>query len=49
MPGHVAQLVTSLIADSGVVSLISAQHHTLMEIDHEIRSLIKEGLLSVTN
>ena len=49
MPGHVAQSVTSLIANSGVVSLIPVQPHTLMKIDHEIGSLIQEGLLSITN
>ena len=49
------QSVASLIADPGVKSLIPAQPHTFMEIDHEIFSsvilllpLIQEGLLSVT-
>ena len=49
MTGRVAQSVTSLIADSGLVSFIPAQPHALMEIDHEIWSLIQEGLLSVSN
>ena len=41
-PGGVAQLVTclatdaSLTADPGVESLIPAQSHTFIEIDHEI-------------
>ena len=30
------QAVTSLTADPGVMSLIPAQSHTFMEIDHEI-------------
>ena len=53
--GSVVQLVASLIADPGVVSL--AQPHSFMEIDHEIISkvilllplVIQEGLLSVTS
>ena len=35
-PGGVAQLVTCLTADPGVVSSILAWSHTFMEIDHEI-------------
>ena len=44
IPGCIAQLVacltadTCLAADPGVESLISAQCHTLVEIDHEIIS-----------
>ena len=52
--GSVAQWVSSVIADPGVVSLIPARPHTFVEIDHEIVSavilllpLIQEGLLSV--
>ena len=52
--GPVAQSVSSLIADLGVVSLIPARPHTFVEIDHEVVSsvilllrLIQEGLLSV--
>ena len=55
-PGHVAQLVESLIAYPGVVSLIPSLPHTFVEIDLEIFStitlflpLIQEGLLSVTS
>ena len=33
------QSVASLIADPGVVSLIPARSHTLLEIDHEIISM----------
>ena len=53
--GRVAQSVASLTADPGVESLILAQSHTFVEIDHEIIStvifllLIQEGLLSVTS
>ena len=50
------QLVTSLTADPGVVSLMLAWFHTFVELDHEIISmailllpLIHEGLLSVTS
>ena len=50
------QSVTHLIADPGVASLISAQSHTFMEIDHELISTVflllplnLEGLLSVTS
>ena len=45
-PGHVAQSVTclatdaSLAADPGVASLIPAQSHTFVEIDHEIISTV---------
>ena len=56
MLGPVAQSVASLIADLGLVSSISAQPSTFVEIDHEIFStailllpLIQEGLLSVTS
>ena len=56
MPGPEAQSVASLIADPGVMSLIPAWPHTLMEIDLEIHSmvillllLIQEGLLSVSS
>ena len=52
----VAQSVASLTADPGVTSLIPAQSHSFMEIDHEIIStgilllpLIHVGLLSVTS
>ena len=44
MPGHVAQLVTCLTADtfltadSGVGRLITAQSHTFLKIDREIIS-----------
>ena len=34
--GPIAQLVTSLTADPGVVSLITAWSHTLVETDHEM-------------
>ena len=33
--GPVAQLITSLIADPGVMSLIPARSHTFVETDHE--------------
>ena len=36
--GHVAQLVTCLAADPWDASLIPAQSHTFVEIDHEIIS-----------
>ena len=56
VPGCVAHLVASPIADPGVFSLILVRPHTFLEIDHEIFSmvillllLIQEGLLSVTN
>ena len=57
LTGPVAQSVTSLIADPGVMSLIQARSHTFVEIDHEkifsmvilILPLIQEGLLSVTS
>ena len=56
MPGPIAKSVASLIADTGVVSWISAQPYTFTEIYFEIVSmvilllpLIKEGLLSVTS
>ena len=44
-PGRIVQSVTCLTADScltadpGVVSLILAQSHTFMEIDHEVSDL----------
>ena len=41
MPCPVEQSVASLIADPGVVSLITVQPHTLVEIDHEIFSKVK--------
>ena len=54
--GRVVKSVTSLTADTGVVSLIPAQSHTFVVIDCEIIStailllpLIQEGLLSVTS
>ena len=46
LPGRIAQSVTclatdaSLTADPGVASLIPAQSHTFMEIDHEIISTV---------
>ena len=45
-PGRIAQSVTcmatdaSLTADPGVVSLILAQPHTFVEIDHDIISMV---------
>ena len=41
----------SLTADPGAASLIRAQSHTFLEIDHEIISkvIIQEGFLSVTS
>ena len=52
----IAQLVASQTADLVVESLILAQSHTFMEIDHKIVStvillllLIQEGLLSVAS
>ena len=38
VPGHVAQLVTCLTADPGVMSSIPARSHTFVAIDHEIIS-----------
>ena len=38
LPGRVAQSVTCLAADPGVVSSIPAQSHTFVEIGHEIIS-----------
>ena len=64
VPGHVAHSVmclttdACLTADPGVVSLIPARSHTLVEIDHEIISTViflpsaesfKKGCLSVTS
>ena len=50
-----SESVTSLIADPGVISLILAKSHTIVEIDHEIISTVillllmtQEGLLSDT-
>ena len=46
LPGHVVQSVTCLTADmclaaeSGVASLILAQSHTFVVIDHEIISTV---------
>ena len=46
LPGHVTQSVTclatdaSLTIDPGVASLIPAQSHTFVEINHEIISLV---------
>ena len=46
IPGRVAQSVAclatdaSLTADPGVMSLIPAQYHTFVEIDHEIISTV---------
>ena len=45
-PGHIAQSVmclatdAGLTADPGVASLIPAQSHTFVEIDHEIFFLV---------
>ena len=36
LPDRAAQFASCLTADPGVTSLISAQSHTLVEIDHEI-------------
>ena len=54
-PGLIAQSVASLTVVPGVTSSIPAQSHTLMEIDHEIISmviilpqLIQEGLFVVS-
>ena len=54
--GPVAQAVASPTADPGVPSSIPARSHTLVDIDHEIISivillfpLIQEGFLSVTS
>ena len=38
-PGPIAQSVTCLTADPGVVSSIQAQSHTFVKIDHEIISM----------
>ena len=38
LPGRVAQSATCLTADPGFASLIPAQSHTFVEIDHEIIS-----------
>ena len=39
MPGCVAESVTCLTADPGVISTIQARSHTWVEIDHEILSM----------
>ena len=39
-PNRVAQSVTCLTADPGVVSLILARSHTFVDIDHEIISMV---------
>ena len=39
VPGCIAQAVTCLTADPGVVSSILAQFHTFVKIDHEIISM----------
>ena len=39
-PGRIAQSVACLATDPGVASLITAQSHTFMEIDHEIISMV---------
>ena len=56
MFGPVAQLVASLIADPGVLSLIPAWSDTFLEIYHEIFSMVilclplsQEVLLSITS
>ena len=56
LPSPVALSVASLIACPWVMSLIPAQPHTFVEVDHEIFSmvfplflLIQEGLVSVTS
>ena len=36
VPGRLAQWVTCLTADPGIMSLIPAWSHTFVEIDHEI-------------
>ena len=55
-PDPIAQSVASTTTDPGVRSLIPAQYHTFVKIDHEIiftvillLPLIQEGLLSVTS
>ena len=40
LAGPVAQLVVSSTADPAIMSLILAQSHTLVEIDHEIISAV---------
>ena len=40
MLDHVAQVVANLIADSGVMNLIPAWPHTLVDIDLEIFSTV---------
>ena len=52
MLGPVVQSVVSPIVGPGVVSLISAQPHTFVEIDHEILSVLllnQEVPLSITS
>ena len=40
VPSRIAQSVICLTADPGVVSLVTAQSLTFMEIDHEISTAI---------
>ena len=40
IPGNVVQSVACLTADPGIASLIPAQSHTFVEIDHEIISTV---------
>ena len=56
LPGPVAQLVASPIADPRVVSSIPAWSYTFVDVNYEIFSmvillllLIQEGLMSVTS
>ena len=56
VPGNVAQSVTCLTADPGIVSSIPAWSNTFAEIDHEINlrpfsslPLIQEWLSPVTS
>ena len=56
VPGPIAQSGASPTAYQGVASSIPAWSHTIVEIDHEIISMvilllprIQEGLLSVTS
>ena len=56
LPGPVAQSVANPTTDLGIMSSIPACSHTLVEIDHEIISmvilllpLIEEGLFSATS
>ena len=54
--GPLAQLVTHLVADPGVLNLIFTQIHIFVEIDHEIISIVilllqlfQERVLAVTS